>query len=108
MTKKLSSHALGGRCLGGGEVEVEIRLKPCPGRLGKEANVNVILPPSLPEPHSPSTTSMATSTNSAGFISPNYEKKIDFHELVQKDPDFKTLLVENDGHMDFQDPKHVL
>jgi hypothetical protein len=51
---------------------------------------------------------MAATKSAAGVGPPNYDKKIDFHELVQKDVDFKNLLVANNGHMDFQDPRHVL
>jgi hypothetical protein len=39
---------------------------------------------------------------------PDYDKKIDFHALVQQDAVFKQLLVANGGQMDFQDPEHVL
>jgi hypothetical protein len=39
---------------------------------------------------------------------PDYDKKIDFHALVQQDAEFKQLLVANGGQMDFQNPKHVL
>jgi hypothetical protein len=39
---------------------------------------------------------------------PDYDKKIDFHALVQQDVEFKQLLVANGGQMDFQNPKHVL
>ncbi|KAF2664076.1 hypothetical protein BT63DRAFT_460377 [Microthyrium microscopicum] len=39
---------------------------------------------------------------------PNYEESIDFNNLVKIDPEFKKLLVLNDGTMNWKNPKHVM